>query len=150
MDEGNGVVSANAKLAPVAPERIRFDARRHSIVLTRPFLRAVVLALAGALLLGLPWPVPLFGPLLVGVGAAVALSAVWRWDRTRLVVTTDKIVLVEGVARKRAAGVRLERVQGVEVEQTLLGRMLDYGTVVAGALRVEYVPEPHHVAELVH
>lgn len=134
----------------VPRERIRFDARRHSVVLTRPFLRAIALAAAGALMLGLPWPAPVLGPVLVGLGAAIALSAVWRWDRTRLVVTTDKIVLVEGVARRRAAGVRLERLQGVEVEQSLPGRLFGYGTVVAGALRVEYVPEPHHVAELVH
>lgn len=134
----------------MAPEQIRFDARRHSVVLTRPFLRALVFAFAGALALGLPWPAPILGPVLIGLGAAIALSAVWRWDRTRLVVTTDKIMLVEGVARKRAAGVRLERVRSVEVEQTLIGRLLNYGTVVVGALRVDYVPEPHHVAELVH
>jgi uncharacterized membrane protein YdbT with pleckstrin-like domain len=134
----------------VARERIRFDARRHSVVLMRPFLRALALAALGAALLGLPWPLPMVGPVLVGAGAAVSLSAVWRWDRTRVVVTTDKIVLLEGVARKRAAGVRLERVRSVEVEQSLPGRLLGYGTVVAGALRVEYVPEPHHVAELVH
>jgi uncharacterized membrane protein YdbT with pleckstrin-like domain len=148
IDKGRGF--APAKRRPVARERIRFDARRHSVVLTRPFLRAVLLAVAGALMLGLPWPAPVFGPVLVGLGAAIALSAVWRWDRTRLVVTTEKIVLVQGVARKRAAGVRLERVQSVEVEQTVLGRVLDYGTLIVGALRVEYVPEPHHVAELVH
>ena len=134
----------------MAREQIRFDARRHSVVLARPLFRALVLAVAGAFILGLPWPAPVFGPLLIGLGAAIALSAVWRWDRTRVVVTTDKIVLVQGVARKRAAGVRLEKVQSVEVEQTLIGRLLGYGTVVAGALRVDYVPEPHHVAELVH
>ena len=109
-----------------------------------------MLAAVGGLVLGLPWPVPVLGPVLLGLGAAIACSAVWRWDRTRLVVTTDKIVLVQGVTRTRAAGVRLERVQSVEVEQTLIGRLLNYGTVVVGALRVEYVPEPHHVAELVH
>jgi len=134
----------------VSRERIRYDARRHSVVLTRPFLRAVLLALAGALALGLPWPAPLLGPLLIGAAGAIAFRAVWRWDRTRLVITTDRIVLVEGVTRKRAAGVRLERLQGVEVEQSVPGRLFGYGTVVAGALRVDYVTEPHRVAELVH
>jgi membrane protein YdbS with pleckstrin-like domain len=132
----------------VPRERIRLDARCHGVVLIRPFIRAFALAAVGAVFLTLPWPVPLLGPLLVGAGAAIALSAVWRWDRTRLVVTTDKIVLVRGVARKHASGVRLARVQAVEVEQSLLGRLLGYGTVIAGALRVDYVPEPHEVAQL--
>jgi uncharacterized membrane protein YdbT with pleckstrin-like domain len=117
-------------------------------VLLKPFVRAFALAGAGAVVLSLPWPAPLMGLLLVGLGATLALAAVWRWDRTRLVVTTDKVVLVEGVVRRRAAGVRLERVLAVEVEQSLPGRLLGYGTVVAGALRVDYVPEPREVAEL--
>jgi uncharacterized membrane protein YdbT with pleckstrin-like domain len=129
-------------------ERIRLDARCHGVVLFRPFIRAFALAAVGAVLITLPWPVLLLGPVLVGAGAAIAVSAVWRWDRTRLVVTTDKIVVVRGVARKHASGVRLDRVQAVEVEQSLPGRLLGYGTVMAGALRVDYVPEPHEVAEL--
>ena len=129
-------------------ERVRFDARRHGVSLVSPLVRAIVLAALGAVALGLPWPLPLLGPVLVASGAFLALAAVWRWDRTRLVVTDEKIVLVEGVTRKRAAGVRLERLHGVEVLQSPPGRLLGYGTVVAGALRVDYVPEPHRVAEL--
>ena len=134
--------------AGMARERIRVDLRRHGVVLLKPFVRSFVLAGAGAFLLALPWPALLLGPLLTGLGATLALAAVWRWDRTRLVVTTDKVVLVQGVLRRRTAGVRLERLQAVEVEQSLLGRVLGYGTVVAGALRVDYVPEPREVAEL--
>jgi uncharacterized membrane protein YdbT with pleckstrin-like domain len=132
----------------MAREQIRVDLRRHGVVLLKPFVRSFGLAAVGAVVLSLPWPAPLLGPILVGFGATLALAAVWRWDRTRLVVTTDKVVLVEGVVRRRAAGVRLERVQAVEVEQSLLGRLLGYGTVVAGALRVDYVPGPREVAEL--
>ena len=132
----------------MARERIRADLRRHGVVLFGPFLRAFALAALGLLALALPWPVPLLGPLLAGVGAWLALSAVYRWDRTRLVVTDDKVVLVEGGLRRRASGIRLERIQSVEVEQSMPGRLLGYGTVVAGALRVEYVPEAREVAEL--
>ncbi len=129
-------------------ERIRLDARRHGVVLAKPFARAFLLAGVGAFLLTLPWPVLLLAPVLMAVGAALAVSAVWRWDRTRLVVTTDRVVVVQGVVRRRARGVRLARVDAVEVEQSLLGRLLGYGTVIAGALEVEYVPRPREVAEL--
>jgi uncharacterized membrane protein YdbT with pleckstrin-like domain len=130
------------------PERVYYDARRHGVVLARPLARAYLAAAVGSILLALPWPVPVFSPLLIGLGAAMALSAVWRWDRTRVVVTQDKVVLVQGVVRQRARGVRLEKVEAVEVEQSVLGRVFGYGTLVAGALEVEYVPQPRELADL--
>jgi hypothetical protein len=38
--------------------------------------------------------------------------------------------------------VRLERVGAVEVEQSLAGRVLGYGTLIAGPLEITYVPQP--------
>ena len=40
--------------------------------------------------------------LVAGGVVLVALVAVWRWERTRLVVTTDKIYVVHGTFRRRA------------------------------------------------
>jgi hypothetical protein len=45
--------------------------------------------------------------------------------------------------------VRLTRVSTVEVEQTLLGRLFGYGTIVAGELEIPYVAEPQRVTGLV-
>lgn len=129
-------------------ERVCLDVRRHGLVLARPFARSFLLAGAGGLLLLLSWPLPLAGFLLVSSGAGLSLAAVWRWDRTRFVVTTEKVMLVQGVVRRRARGVRLARVSAVEVEQSAPGRLLGYGTVVAGALRVDYVPDPRRIASL--
>jgi hypothetical protein len=81
-----------------------FDVRRHGVVLVRPFLRALALTVVGVFLLTMPWPVPLAGPLVIGIAAIMAFAAVWRWDRTRFVVTSDKVFLVEGVARKKGRG----------------------------------------------
>jgi hypothetical protein len=36
----------------------------------------------------------------------------------------------------------------VEVEQSALGRMLGYGTVIAGDLEIPYVPDPGRVCSL--
>jgi membrane protein YdbS with pleckstrin-like domain len=132
-----------------ADEHVFLDARRHGVVLVRPLLRAFVLAGAGwgAFLGG--WPISLAGAPLLLVAAVVATAAVWKWDRTHIVLTTEKLVIEHGVVRKRAAAVRLAKIGTVEIDQSLLGRMLGYGTIVAGELEIHCVAEPREVCGLV-
>src|ERR1700758_2184192 len=123
-------------------ERVYVDARRHGVVLVRPLSRALVLALlgAGAFLGGCP--VSVAGAALLGLAALGAVAAVWRWDRTRIVLTGEKLFVVHGTLRRRAPALRLAKVQTVEVEQSLFGRLLGYGTVVAGDLEISCVAQP--------
>ena len=130
-------------------EQVCFDARRHGVVLARPLAEAIVLALTGGILLAEPWPLPVLGAALMAIAAAVCLRAVWRWERTHLVVTTDKVCLVDGTLRRRSATVRLRAVENLELEQSLPGRILGYGTLVAGPLEIEHVPQPRSVYRLV-
>jgi uncharacterized membrane protein YdbT with pleckstrin-like domain len=125
------------------------DARRHTMVLVRPLARAVLLAALGIVLLALPWPLSAAGAVVLVVAAVTAFVAVLRWDRTRIVVTTEKVFLVRGVTRRRASAVMLSSLQLVELEQTLPGRVLGYGTLQAGPLEVDYVPDPCRVRDLV-
>ena len=130
-------------------EQVFVDQRRHGIVLVRPLGRAVLLAVCGIVGLVLGWPGTLAGGFLVVVAAAYALAAVLRWDRTHVVVTAEKLFVVHGVLRRRAAAVRLAKVSTVEVDQSLLGRLLGYGTVVAGDLEIDCVPRAREVSALV-
>ena len=130
-------------------EEVCFEARRHGAVLARPLAQAVVLALTGGVLLAEPWPLAVPGAVLMVVAAAICLRAVWRWERTHLVVTTDKVCLVDGTLRRRAATVRLRTVENLELEQSLPGRLFGYGTLVAGPLEIDHVPEPRRVYRLV-
>lgn len=129
-------------------ERVRLDARRHEIVLARPFARSLVFAIVGlgCVLAGFPYS-PL-GAALLAAAAFVAQRAVWKWERTRVVVTSDKLFIVYGTLRRRAAAVRLNRVDTVEVEESALGRLLGYGTIVAGDLEIDYVAHPRDVCRL--
>jgi uncharacterized membrane protein YdbT with pleckstrin-like domain len=95
------------------------------------------------------WPASIAGVLLQALGAAIAVRAVWDWERTRVVLTSEKLFVVHGTLRKRAAAVRLTRVGAVEIEQSLTGRVLGYGTIIAGELEIMYVPEPRRVYGLV-
>ena len=125
------------------------DARRHGVVLLRPLAQALALAGVGAFLIASAWPLPVAGAFFLTAGALIFLRAVWHWERTRVVLTTDKLYVVSGTLRRRASAVRLERVGAVEIEQSLLGRLLGYGTLVAGPLEIEYVPQARRVYHLV-
>jgi uncharacterized membrane protein YdbT with pleckstrin-like domain len=123
-------------------ERVYVDARRHGVVLVRPLSRALVLAVLGSIAFLGGWPVSVASAALLGLAALGAVTAVWRWDRTRVVLTGERLFVVRGTLRRRAAAVRLAKVQTVEVEQSLFGRLLGYGTVVAGDLEISCVARP--------
>jgi uncharacterized membrane protein YdbT with pleckstrin-like domain len=130
-----------------AEERIVLEARRHGIVLLRPLAKAALVAAVGIAAARAGWPLTLVGAALLAIAALVAVAAVWRWDRTHVVLTTEMLFVVHGTVRRRAAAVRLERVGPIEVEQSLLGRLLGYGTLVAGDLEITHVPRPSRLIE---
>jgi uncharacterized membrane protein YdbT with pleckstrin-like domain len=141
--------SAKPRDVHAPSERVCFDVRRHGVVLLRPFLWALTLLVVGLFLMAMPWPVPVVAPVVMGIGAVSAIAAVWRWDRTRFVVTTEKVFLVQGVTRKRASAVRLRGLRSISLEQSVPGRMLGYGTLHAGPLEVEHVPRARQARDLV-
>jgi membrane protein YdbS with pleckstrin-like domain len=130
-------------------ERTVWESRRHAVVLAKPLARSSLLGVLGFFVFALGWPVMIVGPVLLTLGALGGGLAIWRWERTKVVVTTEKLFVVHGTVRRRAAAVRLARVPAIEVEQTVLGRLLGYGTLVAGELEIEYVPQPRRVGTLV-
>ena len=101
------------------------------------------------MLVTLPRPFSIIGAAVVALAAVVTLRAVWRWERTRVVVTTEKVFVVHGTWRRRARAVRLAAVEAVELEQSLAGQLLGYGTVVVGSLALDYVPRPKRLYRLV-
>jgi uncharacterized membrane protein YdbT with pleckstrin-like domain len=130
-------------------ERVHLDTRRHGIVLLPALARAFLIAAAGGFLVSAPTVLPIVGGLLVAIAVVLALRAVWRWEQTRVVITDEALAVVYGTLRRRSAAVRLERIGAVEVEQSLAGRALGYGTLIAGALEITHVPQPRDVYGLV-
>src|SRR5262249_2473519 len=78
---------AGRRRSAVPAGGVSAGARRAGVVLARPLAQSAVLGLIGAVLLAQPWPLVVPGAAFVVLAAAVLLRAVWRWDRTRLVVT---------------------------------------------------------------
>jgi uncharacterized membrane protein YdbT with pleckstrin-like domain len=137
-------------MRPRRDEEVYLDARLHGVVLARPIARSSLLVVLGIAALLVPFAAAaVVGALLIGAGALFMLRAVWQWERTHLVVTTEKVYLLKGTLHRRARAVRLQAVDAVEVDQSLVGQLLGYGTVVVGPLTVGHIAHPGDVCRLV-
>jgi uncharacterized membrane protein YdbT with pleckstrin-like domain len=130
-------------------EQVLLETRLHGIVLGGSVIKALALACVGAALLALDWPWSAGGVVAMALAALVALRAAWRWDRTKIVVTSERLSIITGVLRRRAASVRLSSLGALEIEQTVCGRLFRYGTLIAGDLEVDFVPDPDELQELI-
>jgi uncharacterized membrane protein YdbT with pleckstrin-like domain len=137
-------------MRPQRDEEVYLDARLHGAVLARPIFRSAVLVVLGIAAMLVPYAVgPGLGAVLIAAGAFFTLRAVWQWERTRLVVTTEKVYLLNGTLHRRSKAVRLQLVDAVEVDQSLVGQLFGYGTVVVGPLKVRHIARPGEVCNLV-
>jgi len=57
------------------------------------------------------------------------LSAISRRFSTELAVTTHRAIGKQGLVRRHATDLMLDKVQNVTVDQSILGRIFDYGSV---------------------
>ena len=137
-------------MRPRRDEEVYLDARLHGAVLARPIFRSTLLVLIGIAALLVPYAAAAgVGAVLIAAGAFFTLRAVWQWERTHLVVTTEKVYLLNGTLHRRTKAVRLQMVDAVEVDQSLVGQLFGYGTVVVGPLRVGHIARPSEVCHLV-
>jgi uncharacterized membrane protein YdbT with pleckstrin-like domain len=119
-------------------------ARPHGAALIRPLGRAVLTAAGGAACIllgtGVHWLLAAFGAAAVIVAAVGAVGSVVGWERTDVFLSSATLRVRWGVIRRHSAEVRLSAEEPVEIEQGLVGRVLGYGTVMAGGIEVPYVP----------
>ena len=65
-------------------------------------------------------------------GLGLALLA-WVWIKVRsteLAITNKRIIAKFGFVSRRTVEINLAKVESIQVDQTVLGRMLDYGTII--------------------
>jgi uncharacterized membrane protein YdbT with pleckstrin-like domain len=137
-------------MRPHRDEEVFLDSRLHGAVLARPIFRSLLLVVLGIAAMVVPFaPAAAVGALLIAAGAFFTVRAVWQWERTHLVVTGEKVYLLHGTLHRRSKAVRLQLVDAVEVDQSLVGQLFGYGTVVVGPLTVGHIAHPGDVCRLV-
>ncbi len=117
-------------------EKIIYLTRRHKIIFTYP----VIWLLLAAILFGVKW-VFVFKPeidfslsIFSGIFLAVALIhalVVWiNYLCAEFGITNQRVIVKEGFLKRKTIEVFLKSVESVQVNQSIWGRFLNFGTVV--------------------
>jgi uncharacterized membrane protein YdbT with pleckstrin-like domain len=68
--------------------------------------------------------------LIVGVGLVLLIIAWIKLRATELAVTNKRVIAKFGFISRDTIEINLARIESVQVSQTVMGRLLDYGTIV--------------------
>ena len=110
-------------------EEIKFEANLHWLVYFWPiFLTIVALVLFG-------FAVYMEYTVAGLIGLAVFFIIIFIWcleinGGKRYVVTTKRVIFKKGFIKRTSYDLMLHKCEGVMVEQSILGRILNYGTVI--------------------
>jgi uncharacterized membrane protein YdbT with pleckstrin-like domain len=139
-------------------EHIIFVTRQHWLVLLGQILAKSALALGLVIVITLIWRlwlphnalVPL-AYLLLGLPLLGLLRNVVIWTSRQYVVTDWRVIQISGVFSKEVTDSSLEKVNDVKLEQSFMGRLLDYGDLEIltaselGVNRFAYIGQPIHL-----
>ena len=89
------------------------------------------------------WHLLLLGLILLpafGAGLILWLIAYIRIKSTELAVTTKRVIVKHGFIRRSTIEINLSKVESIQVTQSLLGRMFDFGTLVIAGTGASHAP----------
>lgn len=127
-------------------EKILYQTRTHWIILASPAFWSLMY-LVGLLVLptvdinalksdpvtyGFNQPTTLLGLVLYPLALASALSFIWsllRMITTEITITNQRVIWKTGLIWRRTGEIARRVIEGNNVDQSILGRILDYGTV---------------------
>ncbi len=81
-----------------------------------------------------------FAGILAVVGIAILLARLVMRGSTQFAVTNQRIVVKRGLLAVHTIEMNIDKVESVDVDQSLLGRMLDFGTVTVHGTGARWDP----------
>jgi len=118
----------------ITGEEVRYRARLHWTALAQWHALAVILVILGIALIVLGVMRDLIGATISGgVLLAIAIivlvaASVYR-SSAEFAITNKRVILKTGIVQRRTIELFLSKIETVGVDQGLVGRMLDFGTI---------------------
>jgi uncharacterized membrane protein YdbT with pleckstrin-like domain len=121
-------------------EKLIYRTGVHWSVLFGPAILSAVIAAAGIAILayrddiaarGVPVEgVEIAGAVLVVVAAVSFGYRVVKKNATEIAITDKRVIIKTGLASRRSLEIMLAKVESIGIDETMMGRVLGYGTVV--------------------
>ena len=70
------------------------------------------------------------GLYIAGIGLIAGVASYIRQTSSEFAVTSSRVIVKTGFVARKTIEINLSRIESVQVEQDLFGRMLNYGTMV--------------------
>jgi uncharacterized membrane protein YdbT with pleckstrin-like domain len=89
------------------------------------------------------WHLLLFGLLLLpafGLGLILWVIAYVRIKSTEIAVTTKRLIVKRGLISRTTIEININRVESIQVDQTMMGRLLNFGTLVISGTGTSHAP----------
>ncbi|HEX2831861.1 MAG TPA: PH domain-containing protein [Thermoanaerobaculia bacterium] len=113
-------------------ERVVYRAHLHRLRYVAPLTVAALALIAGLVLVfresGLPWAIAC--GIVFLASACVALAYFVQSWGSEFAVTNRRVLIKIGFIRRHTVELLLQKVEGIGVDQTLVGRMFDYGSII--------------------
>ena len=109
-------------------ETIIYKGKLHWHIFIMPVILALIAGAGVVKLLLMKHPLPA-GLLFLAVFFFV-MSALLRYATNGLVLTNKRVIASRGVMSRQSIDIALPKIEGVSVNQTLMGQIFNYGTIV--------------------
>lgn len=89
------------------------------------------------------WPLILLGVILLPLFGIGLLLWLWAWivySTTELAITNKRVIAKTGLIQRRTIEMFLEKIESIQVDQSVLGRMFNFGSVVISGTGVHSAP----------
>ena len=128
-------------------ETIAYRARLHWVIyLLGLFFVILAVAAAGGTMLFKDETLRIALIVIAAIALAIGLYQMvraWLWQaNTEITVTTRRIIYKTGLISRSTVEMNLDKVESVLVQQGLVGRMLDFGTVIVRGVGAGLEPIP--------
>jgi uncharacterized membrane protein YdbT with pleckstrin-like domain len=122
-------------------EKVAYATRLHWIVLVMPLLLCVLFGVPGIALLVASakntgesrtslQSMMIGGVALLVIALVILIRGILTRNAVQMAVTNKRVIAKVGIVTRRTIDLLLSRVESVGVEESVVGRMLGYGTVV--------------------
>lgn len=75
----------------------------------------------------------------IGVGLLVWITAYFRYLSVKIVITNKRVILKSGILVRRTNELNMHKTESLQVEQSIAGRMFNYGSVTVSGTGGDHV-----------